>query len=441
MAPRLVLDVRLDGFDAPVGYLAGYEGGATRFAYDEAYLGDPRALPLSLSLPLTATPFPDQRVRAFFQNLLPENNQLESVIARHDLARDDVVGLLYHLGSDCPGAISCVPNGAPPAKTPGSLATDYGALPPEELAEIVRRLANHEALPAEVSDPSPVAGVQRKIALTVLPDGSFALPKDGLGAPTTHILKVPYRTRGREARLEEAAAKLARSSGLDVVVPEALEVGGHEVLLIPRFDRVITDDLQVLRVHQEDFVQALGLPSELKYERRGEPGRRFDAQAISTLLGRVADPALAKRDFLMSVFFNMLVGNVDNHGKNHALLYDKGPKPRLAPLYDLLPTRLNKSFVADFAFRIGSAESLEAMRLEDVAVFLTVFGFTEAGGTRFVTDRLVPMIEALEDASLRLPRALKDFDDLIGRETERLVEVLELKMPVRERDYVDAAGG
>jgi serine/threonine-protein kinase HipA len=114
------LIVRMDGVDRPAGYLAAAENGAMSFAYDDHYIlaGGP---PLSLSMPLDQVGFDDVLTRAFFDNLLPENDQMRRVMDREGLARDDIVGLLRHLGADCSGSISCLALGAPPIKTPGVL--------------------------------------------------------------------------------------------------------------------------------------------------------------------------------------------------------------------------------------------------------------------------------------------------------------------------------
>ncbi|MGA8321757.1 MAG: hypothetical protein WB774_13270 [Xanthobacteraceae bacterium] len=87
-------------------------------------------------------------------------------------------------------------------------------------------IADREPLPDEVRDPSPIAGVQRKIALARLGSGFFGLPKSGLRVPTTHILKVPKRNKGREARLEAAALQLAREVFLEAAVQQVLKVAG-----------------------------------------------------------------------------------------------------------------------------------------------------------------------------------------------------------------------
>jgi serine/threonine-protein kinase HipA len=81
-------------------------------------------------------------------------------------------------------------------KTPGDLGTDYQPLEEGDVVKIVRSLAELRRLPAEVDDPSPVAGVQSKIALTVLPGGSFALPAPGLRVPTTQSSRSRRRATG-----------------------------------------------------------------------------------------------------------------------------------------------------------------------------------------------------------------------------------------------------
>src|SRR5271166_3801082 len=112
----LLLDVRLDGFDNPVGQLLKRTTGALQFAYNQEFLAQPQASPISLSLGLTDEPYEDVITRAFFDNLLQEREDaLRAVMDREAISREDIAGLLYHLGKDCPGALSVLPAGAPPA--------------------------------------------------------------------------------------------------------------------------------------------------------------------------------------------------------------------------------------------------------------------------------------------------------------------------------------
>lgn len=432
------LAVWLDGYPLPAGQLVRSEEGGASFQYDGAYI-EALGLPLSLALPLQEQKFNDVRTRAFFANLLPENNQLQRVMEREGLELTDVVGLLYHLGADCPGAISCLPPGDPPVKAPGLLDQDYEPIEERELARIVRSLADTRRLPSEVRDPSPVAGVQSKIALTLLPDGTFSLPRPGVRVPTTHILKVPERRHGREARLEEASALLADALDLNVSVPVAMKFDGVDALLIERFDRHIENGV-VSRIHQEDFAQALGFPSELKYQRNGKPGRWFDADAAIWVLNQTADPDAARLEFLLATLFNLCIGNTDNHAKNHALLYSEGRTPFFAPLYDLLPIRIDDRYNHQLSYNIGAARFFDNMTSEDLATFIAQCGVEDI--SEFVDKLAGPMLEQLEAATPILrSQNQKNFDDLIGREMRRLSELLNATIDFRERDTFLTKGG
>jgi serine/threonine-protein kinase HipA len=86
------LEVRLEGLAEPIGYLTSGDDKATSFSYLESYVELPNAFPLSIALPLSKIPFGDSETRIFFDNLLPENNQIQQTMDREGLARDDIVG-------------------------------------------------------------------------------------------------------------------------------------------------------------------------------------------------------------------------------------------------------------------------------------------------------------------------------------------------------------
>lgn len=439
MSIRLSLDVWLDGYGSPTGRLDANDDGSVGFTYSNAFLDQGRSI--SLSMPFDGQPVGDVLARAFFDNLLPENDQMQRVIDREGLERSDIVGILAHVGADCAGAISCLPVGAPPIKIPGDLAEDYQPLEHDELALIARRLAEQQRLPDGIDDPSPVAGVQRKIALTLLPDGRYALPLEGRKVPTTHILKVPRRVEAVEAKQEDAACKLAAACGFDVSRSDHIVIDDVDALLIERFDRIVEDGI-VYRVHQEDFAQALGLPASLKYQRNGREKRCFDAAAARSVLERLSQPAFAIETFILSTLFDLAIGNTDNHAKNHAVLYEPDGSLVLAPLYDLLPIQLHDGYTDRLAFEIGSAGRFADMTGNDIFAFMTVFGLEGGRAKRLVDGPVLEMLETIEERAALLPKAgLKTFDDLIGRELDRLSDLLGLGIELRERDYVGARGG
>ncbi len=80
-------------------------GGGTRFTYDEAWLEDPRRLPVSLTFPLRPEPYDHHGLHPFFENLLPEGWLLELSTAKLKISKDDAFGLLLATCADCIGAV------------------------------------------------------------------------------------------------------------------------------------------------------------------------------------------------------------------------------------------------------------------------------------------------------------------------------------------------
>ncbi len=424
----LLLDVHLEGITTPIGQLSRGDDGAVQFRY----VTDALPHPLSLSLPLREQAFGDADTRGFFANLLFENAMRDQVMERYGLDFNNIVGLLHHLGRDCPGAISCVPQGEGPAKQPGNLRTDYDPLDARTLAEIMTSLRDRRRLPDTTRDPSPLAGVQGKIALTRLPDGSFALPKPDRNVPTTHILKVPRLRDMGDVEAEHLATTLmADMLTHPVSQTEILGEGDLQGLLITRFDRVIDGD-NVSRLHQEDFAQALGLGPSLKYQRNGTPDRCFSAKAIGQILQQTENPGLARMAFLDVTLANLLLGNTDNHAKNHALVYT-GPRPQLAPAYDIFPTLIDPDVLHQLSFHIGSATMTDDITPADIEALVLALGFPRY--TPALRRRVHTLIRAAVeriDGLQGLKR--KQVGDAIAEQARNLATAAGLQITIPERD-------
>ena len=84
--------------------------GSHRFVYANEWMTNPRARPISLSLPLTAGPLEGDKVRNFFDNLLPDSEGIRLRIkTRLRLKRADAFSLLQAIGRDCVGAVQLLP--------------------------------------------------------------------------------------------------------------------------------------------------------------------------------------------------------------------------------------------------------------------------------------------------------------------------------------------
>lgn len=89
-----------------VGYLSKQTSGAVEFIYEEKWLSNKSAYPVSLSLPLREDAFKGAPVVAVFENLLPDSEDLRSRVAEKVGAEGtDAYSLLTQIGRDCVGAL------------------------------------------------------------------------------------------------------------------------------------------------------------------------------------------------------------------------------------------------------------------------------------------------------------------------------------------------
>lgn len=431
------MDVWIEGHDAPVGLLDRREDQSLTFTYAEGAGPSQR---LSLALPARPEPYSDAACRGYFANLLFEGPQLERVLDSYRLDRGDVGGLLFHMGADCPGAVSITPAGSGPGKAPGRLSRDYEPLDDAHIREIARSLHMHQRLPDLGRDPSPVAGVQGKIAVVEQNETLF-IPRPGSRSPTTHILKVSPASDPDITGHEVALLKTAEACGIKTAQSEALTFNADgrriQALLSTRFDRAVqndADDLLIARLHTEDFCQALGLPPALKYERDSlNNENRFSAVAIGRIAQGAAVPAIFLRDFLAQTLFNLLVGNTDNHAKNGSLMH-RGGTVTLAPLYDVVPVFMDRRVTHRFAFRHGRAEFAEDFTKDDLSSLLSDLGFKTPRIARVVAQ-IAEIAKGIASAAPGF--ATKELLDGLGAQAAVIERALGADFELPMRDFYD----
>jgi serine/threonine-protein kinase HipA len=323
-----------------VGQLSQNDSGEMGFSYAPEWLENPQAVPLSQSLPLQGKPFLNSDCHGFFGGILPEEAKRERIAKNLGISKKNDFAMLAEIGGECAGAVTFMSAGQ-------SLeAPSYEALSEQKLAEILRDLPKRPLLAGEEGIRLSLAGAQDKITVHRSKDG-FAIPMNG--APSTHILK-PAIERYEDTVLNEAVCmRLAKAIGLPVADVEILEIEGMQVLSVERYDRLLHEDGTVKRLHQEDFCQALGIVSEMKYQSEGGVSLK---QTFDLLRSVSAVPVIDLQHLLNAVIFNYLIGNNDAHGKNFSLLYSDG-QIRLAPFYDLLCTVFYPELATKMAMKIG----------------------------------------------------------------------------------------
>jgi serine/threonine-protein kinase HipA len=169
-----------------------------------------------------------------------------------------------------------------------------------------------------------------------------------------------------------------------------------DYLLVERYDRVYRKDSihePVLeRLHQEDFCQALGIVSEMKYQKEGGPSLK---QCFALLRKVSSEPVIDLARLLDAIIFNYLVGNNDAHGKNFSLLYRGLGTDHLhvgvAPLYDILSTVYYPEISRTMAMKLGGEYSSEKVWPHNFEQLAEDAGLAKP----LVTRRVTEMIEAI----------------------------------------------
>jgi serine/threonine-protein kinase HipA len=310
------------------------------FTYIDSWLNEPNNMALSISLPLTRTPYVDGPARTFFANLLPEALIRDTIARQLGISAKNDFALLTALGGECAGAITLIP-----ATDELPIEATYRKLSLAELAKLLENLPKKPLLAGEKGLRLSLAGAQSKLPI-YWHDKQFYLPQEG--AASSHIIKPPMRDYPDTVENELFCMLLAKALGLPV--PSVYYIDEPvKFYLIERYDRQKDTQGQLVRIHQEDFCQALNIPPDYKYEAEGGP---TFVQCFNLAKHYSTRPAADQKALLQWLILNYVIGNADAHAKNLSLLLlPEGP--RLAPFYDLLGTTVYPELTAKMAMKIG----------------------------------------------------------------------------------------
>ncbi|MEZ5528674.1 MAG: type II toxin-antitoxin system HipA family toxin [Porticoccaceae bacterium] len=130
-------------------------------------------------------------------------------------------------------------------------------------------------------------------------------------------------------KAEFIAMRLAQKAGLNVSHVELTAAHGKDVLLIERFDRYNNDEGKWCRKAMVSSLTIFELPEHearyASYETLAEKIRHLFKEPKATL-----------HELFARMVFNILVGNTDDHARNHAAFWD-GKQLILTPAYDICP--------------------------------------------------------------------------------------------------------
>jgi serine/threonine-protein kinase HipA len=371
-----------------IGHVRRDPRGRLRFVYDDAWRNAPDAYPLSLSMPLGAKEYGSAAIETFLRGLLPEN---EFVLARwaaqfHVSARN-VFALLSHVGEDCAGAVQFVA----PERLDHIKSGKEDKVEWLSEAAIARRLATLRKDDAASRLPSDggqfsLAGVLPKTALLFHND-RWGIPSGRV--PTTHILKPPTGQFDGHAENEHICLMLAHALGLPAAETKVMRFNDEIAIVVARYDRARKGNI-VVRLHQEDVCQALGVPPIKKYQYEGGPGA---LDIIQLLRNYSTDREKDIESLIGALALSWLIAGTGAHAKNFSLLIG-ARRVRLAPLYDvasILPRKVDMRTAA-VALKIGGEYRLGKIGLRQWQKF--------AREVRVEPDRLIARLAVMAQ---RLP--------------------------------------
>lgn len=308
--------------DAPEPVVAGRldeaaDSGLVTFTYGRSYLQRSEAIALFLpDLPLEPAvhypvagqvpgPIADASPDAWGRRVI-ENR----VAARGRTSDLGPVEVLLESGSDRVGALDFQSSSEEYVPRLGGTATLA------ELAEAAERIESGQPLPPALDDAimhgSSIGGARPK---AVLEDGDRQLIAKFASSTDTYPV----------VQAEFLAMRLAADAGLEVAPVQITSVRGRHVLLVERFDRPGGGRRRAV----VSALTILGL-SELDYRIASY------ADLADRIRSRFAHPTTTLRELFARITFNILVGNNDDHARNHAAFWD-GTELALTPAYDICP--------------------------------------------------------------------------------------------------------
>ena len=319
------------------------------FAYDAN-----EGLPISLSLPRTGG-WRDQAPRNFLDNLLPDNPNVRQAMREHlNASSAGVFDLLDRV--DATGGLVFSLSPEPPIPSPTlRLIADSQIANEIDRIERTRNYWWDEDSHCRFS----LGGAQGKFTLSRV-DGKWYWPDMML--PSTHIVKPKPHDLPEATKVELATMRLSELCGIDTPARGEITAQRKTAYIVERFDRRLEEG-RIVRLRQEDFLQALGLPTRDKYDP--------SADDCLDLLQRIDASGSLSYRWLERLAFNMSSANSDAHAKNYSLILDPASGIRLSPQYDAVATRYWPEFNWELAMPLNKdhafAEHTTPQDWEDLA--------------------------------------------------------------------------
>lgn len=400
MTDTLKVRLEIKGEFVNVGELLCDGANMARFVYSDKYLTQGYAVPISVNLPLQEDPFSYEKTEIYFEGLLPEGFTRRSVAQWLKVNENDYLGILRGLGAECLGAVQVLDDDC-------SEESHYERL----LAADIKKLAKEGVIKSSslmMETHLSLAGASGKTGLYY--DGKkWYLPK-GLAA-STHIVKQSHVRLQHIVANEQLCILTAKRLGINTVDSFILNLGerteGNILFATKRYDRSMENVRQIfdglpcpLRLHQEDFAQALGILSKNKYEMDND----LYLSKIFALLRTVSsNPLEDVQELWKRVIFNYLIGNNDGHIKNFSLLYSDDLKSiRLAPAYDIISTMVYEMSSKELSIAFGRENRIDKITMDNILQAAREAGLGKVMAKNVFETMKTNFVKALRESALEL---------------------------------------
>jgi len=205
-------------------------------------------------------------------------------------------------------------------------------------------------------------------------------------------------------RSELAAMWMAGQCQISVPAVRLIESLGKDVLLVERFDRIRGENGMKRRF------MISGLTALQLHETESRFASYLDLTGFIRRYGKDVDRDNA--ELFRRMMFNILIGNNDDHARNHAFFWD-GTHYHLTPAYDICPM-LRAGLTANQAMIVGKQGRLSTVK--NALSEAGLFGITEEKAV-FIKEELVDKIETLWAEASDYAGLTKVQSELLRRST------------------------
>jgi serine/threonine-protein kinase HipA len=368
------------------------DAGELRFVYGRSYLERNDAISLDMrELPLESGVFRPRvgEMHGVIRDASPDAWGRKVLLYR--LKQDHITELDYLLnaGSDRIGALA-VQKSSDHCQT-----QEIQTATLDQLVEAAELIENGQPLPDALDNAllhgSSVGGARPKALL-------YDNQSSWIGKFSSATDQYPV------VRSELAAMWLAGQCDIRVPAVRMVESMGKDVLLVERFDRIRTETgtkrrfmisgLTALQLHETEALLASYLDLAGFIRRYAKDAGQDNSQLFRRMM------------------FNILIGNNDDHARNHAFFWD-GSQYELTPAYDICPM-LRTGLTANQAMIVGKQG--RSSTLKNALSEAGLFGLTVEYATS-VKDELIDKIETLWVEASDYAGLTKVQSDLLRRAT------------------------